>query len=107
MAARCAASPAKRKMFILTDQKFYKKNQNIALIITDIKMPKMSGHVMAGQIMIIEEYTKRTHTPIIALTRYGDEQTKEKNRTVNISFELDKPFSEAAFIDILKKINFQ
>ena len=35
----------------------YRKNKNIALIITDIKMPIMSGHTMAGQIRVIEEFT--------------------------------------------------
>lgn len=60
----------------------YKANNNIALIITDIKMPIMSGHTMAGQIRLIEEYTERAFTPIVALTRYGDEQTRETQQLI-------------------------
>ena len=84
----------------------YKANNNIALIITDIKMPIMSGHTMAGQIRLIEEYTERAFTPIVALTRYGDEQTREKNAAVNIISGLDKPISKENLLTILKKLSF-
>lgn len=83
----------------------YKKNKNIALIITDIKMPIMSGHTMAGQIRVIEEFTNRTFTPIVALTRYGDEQTKIKNEAVKISPGLDKPILKQDLYKTLKTLN--
>ena len=83
----------------------YKKNNNIALIITDIKMPIMSGHTMAGQIRIIEEYTEREFTPIVALTRYGDEQTRAKNEAVKIYPGLDKPVLKQDLIKTLRMLN--
>ena len=83
----------------------YRKNKNIALIITDIKMPIMSGHTMAGQIRVIEEFTDRTFTPIVALTRYGDEQTNIKNEAVKIYPGLDKPVLKQDLFKILKTLN--
>lgn len=83
----------------------YKNNTNIALIITDIKMPIMSGHTMAGQIRVIEEFTDRAFTPIVALTRYGDEQTKVKNEAVKIYPGLDKPVLKQDLFKILKTLN--
>ena len=83
----------------------YKKNKNIALIITDIQMPIMSGHTMAGQIRVIEEFTDRVFTPIVALTRYGDEQTNIKNEAVKIYPGLDKPVLKQDLFKILKTLN--
>ena len=83
----------------------YKKNEKIALIITDIKMPIMSGHTMAGQIRVIEEFTNRKFTPIVALTRYGDEQTKIKNEAVKIYPGLDKPVLKQDMYKTLKMLN--
>ena len=83
----------------------YKKNEKIALIITDIKMPIMSGHTMAGQIRVIEEFTNREFTPIVALTRYGDEQTKIKNEAVKIYPGLDKPVLKQDMYKTLKMLN--
>ena len=83
----------------------YKKNEKIALIITDIKMPIMSGHTMAGQIRVIEEFTNRKFTPIVALTRYGDEQKKIKNEAVKIYPGLDKPVLKQDMYKTLKMLN--
>ena len=83
----------------------YKKNEKIALIITDIKMPIMSGHTMAGQIRVIEEFTNRKFTPIVALTRYGDEQKKIKNEAVKIYPGLDKPVLKQDMYKTLKTLN--
>ena len=83
----------------------YKKNEKIALIITDIKMPIMSGHTMAGQIRVIEEFTNREFTPIVALTRYGDEQTKIKIEAVKIYPGLDKPVLKQDMYKTLKMLN--
>ena len=83
----------------------YKKNKKIALIITDIKMPIMSGHTMAGQIRILEEFTNREFTPIVALTRYGDEETKIKNEAVQIYPGLEKPVTKQDIHKTLKILN--
>ena len=82
-----------------------KKNKKIALIITDIKMPIMSGHTMAGQIRILEEFTNRDFTPIVALTRYGDEETKIKNEAVQIYPALEKPVTKQDIHKTLKILN--
>lgn len=83
----------------------YEKNYDIALIITDIKMPVMSGHTMAGIIRTMEKYEERPHTPIYALTQYGDQDTIDKNSILNILPGLDKPVKESDLLKILN--NFQ
>ena len=77
----------------------------IDMLITDIKMPVMSGHTMAGIIRTMEKYEGRPHTPIYALTQYGDQDTKEKNKILDILPGLDKPVKESDLLKILN--NFQ
>ncbi len=69
----------------------YKKNFDILLIITDIKMPKLSGHTLARVIREIESITNRPFTPIVSVSAYKDEGTEEKNYYCGIEENFSKP----------------
>ncbi|MBI3018307.1 MAG: response regulator [Deltaproteobacteria bacterium] len=62
--------------------------QNPALILLDILMPKLSGLELLEQIR-----QSRIMTPVILMTAYGDAKTAAKAKELGVSAYLTKPFN--------------
>jgi len=64
------------------------KEQNPALILLDIIMPKLSGLELLELIR-----QSQIMTPVILMTAYGDAQTEARAKELGVSAYLTKPFS--------------
>jgi CheY-like chemotaxis protein len=74
----------------------YYANQDIDLILMDIKMPVMDGYTA---VKLIRE--KNSKIPIIAQTAYADD--REKAMEVGCSGFISKPFDKKSLYNILKE----
>ena len=71
----------------------FNDEQDFNLVITDIKMPGMSGNAVARYI----RNSERAGTPIVAITGYADMIQSD-----SFDFVLGKPFELATLIDVVK-----
>jgi len=76
------------------------KKQQIDLIITDIKMPKMDGHETTKKIRKLKKYKS---IPIIALTSYAMMEDKEKAMKAGCTGYMSKPITPETFTEEIKK----
>lgn len=76
------------------------KNQDIAMIITDVNMPVMNGLDM------VDEIKKKAlfNGPIMILTTEGNRETIDRGRAMGVSCWLVKPFEPACLLSAVRKL---
>jgi len=77
------------------------KENNVALILSDINMPVMDGFEM---IKTIKEYDQLKYIPIIMLTTETDDTLKQKGRELGVKAWMVKPFNEKTFLKAMTKL---
>ena len=75
---------------------FYKDIHSFNLVITDMTMPKMTGKILADEIL-----KKRPDMPIILCSGYSEEITVEKGKEIGIREYLMKPIG---MLDLAKAV---
>jgi CheY-like chemotaxis protein len=73
----------------------FKDNQDLDLVITDIRMPRMNGNAVAKYI----RSSDRPHIPIVAISGFGNEIKREL-----FDFSIPKPFNLQALVDAIKTL---
>lgn len=76
-------------------------NQPYDLIFMDISLPDINGYSLVEKIKGSEAFKKKP-IPVIALTTYGDEESKRKCLSVGMSAVLVKPLLKTTAQEILK-----
>ncbi len=77
------------------------KEQQVDLIIMDIKMPKMNGYEAIKRIRRLKKYKS---IPIIALTSYAMLKDKEKAMKAGCTGYISKPITPETFTEEVKKL---
>lgn len=72
----------------------------IDLVITDLQMPMRDGSDVASSIVKLT----CNSCPIIMVSGYINEETKEKLSDVESIHFVDKPFDEDTFVDLIKNV---
>lgn len=72
----------------------FKENENIDLILMDLKMPVMDGYEATRQIKQLSE-----NIPIIALTAYTESESIEKAKSKGFDDYLEKPIKRAELFE--------
>ncbi|MBN2519961.1 MAG: response regulator, partial [Bacteroidales bacterium] len=75
-----------------------KKNNNIDLILMDIRMPVMDGYEATREIKKIND-----HIPIIAQTAYAMFEEREKSLMVGCNDYITKPISKKFLLEVIDK----
>ena len=78
----------------------YWKNHHYDLIFMDIGLPDMDGYEVTHLIRV-HELTKKTHTPIIALTAHAGDENKKRCIDAGINAVLTKPLTAINCADII------
>lgn len=71
------------------------------LVITDVRMPRMDGFELCAAIRADPEYSS---TPVVLLTSFGDEASREKGRLVGATAFLQKPITVEALRGVVAKL---
>jgi YesN/AraC family two-component response regulator len=74
------------------------------LIISDVRMPEMDGIETIKQIRVHLEKTGKKPIPEVLITGYADADKYENANELEIADYLYKPFDNAEFLRIVKKI---
>lgn len=77
------------------------KNGQYHLIFMDIGLPDMDGYEVTHQIRL-HELTKKTHSPIIALTAHAGDENKQRCIEAGMNAVLTKPLTPKSCADILE-----
>ena len=77
------------------------KNEDVALILSDINMPVMNGMEMISQ---IKENEKLKFIPIVMLTTETKDELKQQGRDLGVKAWMVKPFNEKTFIKAITKL---
>jgi len=73
------------------------------LILMDIGLPGMNGLEVTSQIRQREETTNATHTPIITLTAYSDEEARSNSLAAGSDEVLTKPIAFNDLCELLQR----
>jgi len=76
------------------------KTGNYDLIFMDIGLPDLDGYEVTHQIRI-QELTRKTHTPIVALTAHASDKNKQQCIEAGMNAVLTKPLSAKGCLDII------
>jgi len=79
---------------------FCKTNNEIKLVIMDIRMPKLNGFEATTQ---IKQF--KNNLPIVVQTAYANEFKKDELMRTNFDGFLSKPFTKNELIEIIQKLN--
>jgi len=80
------------------------KKTDFGLIISDVRMPEMDGIETIKQIRAYLEKTGKKPIPEVLITGYADADKYENANELEIADYLYKPFDNAEFLRIVKKI---
>ena len=80
------------------------KKIDFDLIISDVRMPEMDGIETIKQIRAYLEKTDKKPIPEVLITGYADADKYENANELEIADYLYKPFDNAEFLRIVKKI---
>ncbi len=78
-----------------------KENSDIALILTDVNMPEMSGLDMIEEIRKLADFSD---TPVVVLTSERDQSLKDRAESLNVHHWLPKPFKKDQLLEVIQKI---
>jgi CheY-like chemotaxis protein len=76
-----------------------KKEVDYDLIVTDIRMPGVSGMEVVEGLAGLQ-----VCPPIVLITAFGDAQTHEQGRQLGVAAVLDKPFEIGDFIRVIDDV---
>jgi DNA-binding response OmpR family regulator len=74
-------------------------SQRLDLVITDLRMPGMSGLELLGRLR-----HRRGVPPVILITAFGDEQTHIQARQLGAAASVDKPFEMTCFLELVRAL---
>jgi DNA-binding response OmpR family regulator len=74
-------------------------SHGIDLVITDLRMPGLSGLELLGRLR-----DRRGVPPVILLTAFGDEQTHTQARQLGAAASVDKPFEITCFLELVQSL---
>lgn len=75
--------------------------KKLALIITDVNMPRMDGLTLVARLRALPEFK---FTPILVLTTESDASMKQKGRDAGATGWIVKPFSPEKLLDVVNKV---
>ena len=75
--------------------------KKLALIITDVNMPRMDGLTLVQRLRALPEFK---FTPILVLTTESDASMKQKGRDAGATGWIVKPFSPEKLLDVVNKV---
>lgn len=75
--------------------------KKLALIITDVNMPRMDGLTLVGRLRAMPEFK---FTPILVLTTESDASMKQKGKDAGATGWIVKPFSPEKLLDVVNKV---
>ena len=79
--------------------KKFKENENISLVLMDLKMPVMNGVEATSEIRKIN-----SKVPIIAISAYSSDEDKNRALNAGCNNYISKPIDKVVFKDIMDKI---
>jgi CheY-like chemotaxis protein len=74
-------------------------SERIDLVITDLRMPGISGLELLGRLR-----DRRGVPPVILITAFGDEQTHTQARQLGAAASVDKPFEISCFLELVQEL---
>ena len=77
------------------------KGKKLALIITDVNMPRMDGITLVQRLRALPEFR---FTPILVLTTESDAGMKQKGKDAGATGWIVKPFSPEKLLDVVNKV---
>ena len=77
------------------------KGKKLALIITDVNMPRMDGITLVKELRALPEFK---FTPILVLTTESDASMKMKGKEAGATGWIVKPFSPEKLMDVVNKV---
>jgi two-component system, chemotaxis family, chemotaxis protein CheY len=77
------------------------KGKKLALIITDVNMPRMDGITLVQRLRALPEFK---FTPILVLTTESDATMKQKGKDAGATGWIVKPFSPEKLLDVVNKV---
>jgi len=77
------------------------KGKKLALIITDVNMPRMDGLTLVSRLRALPEFK---FTPILVLTTESDQSMKQKGKEAGATGWIVKPFSPEKLLDVVGKV---
>lgn len=75
--------------------------KKLALIITDVNMPRMDGLTLVARLRALPEFK---FTPILVLTTESDASMKQKGKEAGATGWIVKPFSPEKLLDVVNKV---
>jgi two-component system chemotaxis response regulator CheY len=82
-------------------EKLQSQQQKIALIVTDVNMPRMNGIELIKAAKALPQYK---FVPIVMLTTESQAEKKEEGRSAGAKAWIVKPFKPDVLLDVVKKI---
>jgi two-component system chemotaxis response regulator CheY len=82
-------------------EKLQSQQQKIALIVSDVNMPRMNGIELIKAAKALPQYK---FVPIVMLTTESQAEMKEQGRLAGAKAWIVKPFKPDALLDVVKKI---
>ena len=77
------------------------QGKKLALIITDVNMPRMDGITLVHRLRALPEFK---FTPILVLTTESDASMKQKGKEAGATGWIVKPFSPEKLMDTVNKV---
>jgi len=77
------------------------RGKKLALIITDVNMPRMDGITLVQRLRALPEFK---FTPILVLTTESDAVMKQKGKEAGATGWIVKPFSPEKLLDVVNKV---
>ena len=77
------------------------QGKKLALIITDVNMPRMDGITLVHRLRALPEFKC---TPILVLTTESDASMKQKGKEAGATGWIVKPFSPEKLMDTVNKV---
>jgi len=75
--------------------------KKLALIITDVNMPRMDGLTLVHRLRALPEFK---FTPILVLTTESDASMKQKGKEAGATGWIVKPFSPEKLLEVVNKV---
>ena len=86
------------------DAKAVAEEEEFDLIIADIRMPGMDGVETVQSIYNDLDRQNKPRIPVIFITGYADESTRQKAKSLNPAAYIHKPFDIPELVDKIKEV---